>query len=600
MTTSSARPDQLRGFAVDLRRRVDSTAADVDALARSVARYRSGCGAAAPLDGIDWIARNRLDRARSLATSVSQIAQAFRGADGSGSPIATAGSVALGDLIIDRWPALATDALLEPRRDRAEHGRAVGDALRTLTATDDWAGLTQLLGELSPVLVADPAFAAALFGALDGQTVIELVDLLAGAGAGLPANSGLGLIQLSRLHNSATHAGAGPGPNGLDADLLGELVSTRSGRNALRLLLTTAPAAPAPEALGELLAPLLLDHDAEGDALPTATSIAVHGTGPGADGDAALLALVSTMPDVALALINAPLSGHRRAGRFSELYGPANGQAQDALAGALDAALHHPDLRGPGNSLARAQVMNDVTAQVSGGPTAVRAPLATVLADTVFEDTAYWATRARRGTADAQGEITSVFEAISRHDRSFVTLAAGLEVKQRAHLSEAVAGRTTDLGALDDLDAISKRLQDGAEQADRPGDPWGWAFAVADKGLDVAQMAVPGAKAAKTVLRPVVDAGLEYGHERSRPDQGTRGSDVERQRVRRRANAWAAIAEDPVMGRRLVTDAGGASLDLGDLRALGTDPDALSELAIWEAAQPADLHALADRLAGPA
>ena len=82
MPQSSARPDHLAGFALDLTAGSGRVDDQVDGVAQAFAHFQRSCPTVSSIPSPDWATRSSLDGARNLATSVSQIARAFVAADG--------------------------------------------------------------------------------------------------------------------------------------------------------------------------------------------------------------------------------------------------------------------------------------------------------------------------------------------------------------------------------------------------------------------------------------------------------------------------------------------------------------------------------------
>lgn len=544
MTTNSARPELLAQFSADLARRSRTTAATVDEVTMAFARYHATCPDGLPLPRPDLDAHQVLGRTAALATGVDQIGAAFARADRQGgATVATASDLALSDAIIAVAPGLFTGVLAEPRRWHEELARRTGAQLAEFADHQAWAQAQELLRRLPEEATDDPQFGAVLFAQLTPHQVLVLANGLFAYGGAQGTEIGTGIRCFSRLHNAATSVWAAQ-PRDRDLPEIGlhdELARSSVGRDALRLLFTTSHLAPSASVLIGAVVPLY------------------------------------------------------------DLGGAINPGTEDEVTRVVDGALHGPELSGPDHDVGRHQLMNRLVTVAAADPRGVDEPLATMLAESVFDDQRFWVERSQRGIPTDRAQITSAFEAIARHDDSFLTLAAGLEVHQREYLAGAVAPiPINDAGDLADLDDLSARLAAGAARADRPDDQWAWAFAAVHAGLDVAQTAIPaGAKTAKIVLRPVVDAGLDWWHQNTIPDPGTKQDQVERQRTRRRANAWAAVAAEPTLATRLdLTVGDGTPMSVDALRSLGTDPDAVTTLGAWERGQPDDLVTLVDRLSG--
>lgn len=602
MSTSSARPDHLSTFATSLTTRSNRVDAEVDAVASSMAHFQETCPDAAMIDRSDLTASSALEQARALAIAVGQVGEAFAWADrGDASSVATANDLALCDVIATAYPGLSGTGLGAPRRDQLADARERGIAIAQLAEEGRWAEIEELLATVPSAWTEDPAYGAALFNELPPEAVRGLVEGMVGRGLGYRNGVGIGLLTLSRLHNAASQTLDESGPHAprMDTDLRDQLSTTVVGRNALRALVGTSHLPAGRTYLDSLVAPLLLDHEAETDISLTLTAGYLVGSGTRRDGDVLTIDAINRVPGAASTLIHGEIPGHLVEERMARLYEVAEGEAQDSLATSLDIALHLPDLAGPDHASQRARVMNQVVHEVSKDPGAVREPLATALADTTFDDLGYWGVRTQRGTEVDRAEVTAAMEAIASHERSFVTMTTGLEMHQREYLAGAVEEHpTSDPKDLGNIDSVSDALEDGAERADQPGDPWGLAFVIADVGLNLAQQALPGGRVAKRIVRPAVDYGLDRAHEASIPDPGDREEQVDRQQVRRRANAWAAVAEEDRLAGRLRPTVGDVTIrNADDLRRLATDPDAVTDLANWEAGQPDDIVALVDQLA---
>lgn len=238
MTTSSARPELLRSFAVDLAAQTERARTDVDAVTRAMARYRAGCGAADPVAGIDWIARNRLDRARHLATSVGQIAQAFTDADGgiAGSAVSTPTDSALARAIDDRAPGLSSGLVLAPTH--TEDGRRLAASLGSLSgaeAADRTARLDQLL--------TSEAMAAGFVNELGTEGLVDLYESITEARRNSeidPAEFDRAMVALAGAFSLAGGPSrrptmpAAPGGGPLDLEVIDGLGDSSSGRMLIR------------------------------------------------------------------------------------------------------------------------------------------------------------------------------------------------------------------------------------------------------------------------------------------------------------------------------------------------------------------------------
>lgn len=603
MPTSSARPQRLHRYASTLDEQAARVLGRVDTVSEALRRYQLACAGGPSLVAPHAAARDRLVQARSLADSVNRVADAFAAADsGGGTALSTTNDVALSDHIAAQHPGIATGDLLAPRRALEDHGRATGRRLRYLIANRRYRDAEVVLRELPDASTRDPGFGAALLNQLPPRTVIELYGNLSSRTVGGWREPGRSERILSRLHNAATHTWETPSLSpSLGRDLVEELARTTNGRNTLRALLGTSALPAGTAYLDRLVVPLLLDHDAEDDGLALAAGRSLTGADGRGDGDAAVLAAVGRNPVTAVHLVSAEVDGHPVDDRVSRLYAVARRDAQDELAGVLDAAVRHPELAGQSHVVERGRTMNRIVEEVAADPGAVGEPLATWLAETTYDDSPYWTVRSGRGTDADRAQATAVFEAVASHDRSFVTATTGLQIRERRCLAGAVKEvPTCNPDELGDIASLTDQFEEGAKRADRPEDRWNWAFAVADRGLDLAQVAVPAGRAAKAVVRPIADAGLSYAHEQSRPGPGHRAAKVEAQTLRRRRNAWVAMAQDGDRADLLVWAVGDSSIhDVGDLRRLAIDADAQVDLGAWERAQPTSLQERVDELVTP-
>lgn len=600
MPTSSARPERLHRYASALDEHAARLQARVDTVSEALRRYHLTCADGPSVGAPDVVARGRLVQARSLAGSVNLVADAFTAADsGGGTALSTADPVALCDLITARYPGIATGELLAPRQELEDSGLATGRRLRYLVENRRYGDVEVLLRELSDASTRDPGFGAALLNELPPRSVIELYANLTSRSVGGWREPGRGERVLSRLHNSATHTWGSPSlSSSLRRDFIEELAATSNGRNTLRGLLGTSAIPPGTTYLDELVAPLLLEHDAGDDGLGLAADRSLSGADGRSDGDAAVLAAVGRNPAAAAHLVSGAMVGHPVDDRISRLYAVARRDAQDELAAVLEAAVLHPDLAGRDHARERGQAMNRIVEEVATDPRRVGEPLATWLAETTYDDARYWTIRSERGTDADRAQVTAVFEAVASHDRSFVTVTSGLEIRERRCLAGAVKEEPTcDIDELGDITSLTEELEKGAKRADRPEDQWGWAFAVADRGLDLAQVAVPAGRTAKAVVRPVADAGLSIAHDKTRPGPGNRATLAEARSLRRRRNAWVAMAREPDRAEQLVWTAGDSNIrSLPDLARLAIDADAQVDLAVWEQGQPTALRQRVDQL----
>lgn len=490
-------------------------------------------------------------------------------------------------------------------KEQEDQGRAAGRRLRYLLANDSYREAEALLRELPDASTRDPGFGAALLNELPPRSVIEFYADLTSRSVGGWREPGRGERVLSRLHNAATHTWETPSAGStLDRALVEELAGTADGRNTLRGLLVTSELAAGTAYLDHLVVPLLLDHDAAHDGLGAAAR-SLSGADGRSEGDAAVLAAVGRNPTAAAHLVSVEMGGHPVKGRIARLYSVARHGAQDELAAVLAAAVRHPDLAGGDRDVERHDVIDDVMVEVAADPGAVREPLATWLADTTSDDPDFWkVTLAPDWSTEAKrAQATAAFEAMASHDESFSTVIKGLEKRERRSLAGAVKRAVKDEptdGDLEELSAITSQtdqLMEGAKRADRPADDWAWAFTAADIGLDAAEAAIPANRGAKVIVRPAADAGLSYAHEKTKPRPGNKANLAETQALRRRRNAWVAVAQDPDRAEHLGWDAGDSSIhDLDDLKRVADDTDDRFDLHRWEKDQPDTYRSLVDNL----
>lgn len=610
MGTTSARPDLLHGLAEGVGAHAARAHGLIEQAAASHRRYVATCPDGDPVPPVELRARGPVDDLAGLAASVRQLADAFATADRGGGPrgVAVVDDVRFADHLATHHPGIAAGDLLDPRRELDADGRRLGARLRALTEDNRLTDAEGLLLELPPEVAADASAAAAFFDELPAPTLVGLVDHLAARSPGGWRDPTRALRELGRLHARATWSGE-PGHRGtsLDRSFAQVLTDTGAGRDALRLLLAVTARPVATAYLRPLLRPLLLDGRPRDRGLGTATvaALAHGGARRSGDRDAGVLRAIARNPVVADHLVRGALVSHPRDERIERLLMLAEDDAQDELTALLEQTIGQDALAGPDHAAERGLLLNDVVAAVATDPDAVRLPLATWLAETTFDEAGFWEGRAGNDIGDDRTGLVSALAAVASHERSFATAVAGLEVRERTALGivvEAPPGEAREavVDALDRMDDLAAVLGEAAERADRPGDPWGWAFTVADKGLDVAQVAVPLGRTAKLVLRPVVDAGLRHAHEATRPEPGDRAEQVAVQQARRRRNAWVAVATSSEHREDLVWDERrsrpGAVTGPADLRRLGTDADGVVVLAAWAARQPADVRALVEDL----
>ncbi|CAN5910060.1 hypothetical protein BH23ACT2_BH23ACT2_19580 [soil metagenome] len=599
MVTSSAHPDRLASYRTALEavaRRAEDVVDDTTAALHS---YRATCpdGEATPAVAL-VLARATLDMARAHALAVGQIGTAFAEADHGNLAAAVGQPARLGDLdlgryLAQRYPGLVTGVLLEPLRAHEQRGTGTGAAVAEATRRGDIIGAGRLLLDATDPDVADPTYAAALLNELGADELVALTEGLALVTTEGPMAPTPPLERLGELHRAASLTWEGGWSHGtvLSPVLLAQMLTSATGRNAVRALTAIPGQRPGRAHLAEVVGPLLVDSRANTDGATTALSHFLA-AGP-VEPDAHLLAIVSDEPDVALHLLAG--TGHPNA--LATAHAGAGPEARDALAQVSATALGHPTVSGPANATARGLVLTDVVETAAADPRAVRPAMAEVVAGSMWSDPTFW-TGAADGPTGAS--MPGAFEAVARHEEPLMGLLIAVDAHEQAVVSDLVSpdphfGRSE----LTKLDFVQGHLRAGAEAADIPDDDWRWAADAAHWSVDTAQKFVPESKqVAAAVARPVLHGAIDQAHRLSMGDPGTSLDKVEDQQHRRRRNAWIAVAGDPAFADALMWDVADSGISsMADLHGLDGSTESGLGLRIWADGQPAEIRELVESFA---
>lgn len=259
MTTSSARPDRLRGFALITTSRIATVTDQLAMLASAIIGYQQTCPDGAAMDRLDIVAKGRVDLIGSLAAEVGQIGEAFARADSSGDPVARPDDVALSDTLVRLFPGLATGGLLDPRQYR--DGQILAQELNGLGPED----AAVVASELGSTLTSPP-MAAGFYNELGADGLIDLYSSIATAHetglvgsdefdlAMVGITDGLRQAGLSLPDNvastSLTDTEIDPGTYGLDIGVIDGLAGSDTGQTLIRHISIT----------GQELDPILVAH----------------------------------------------------------------------------------------------------------------------------------------------------------------------------------------------------------------------------------------------------------------------------------------------------------------------------------------------------
>lgn len=599
MTTSSAHPDRLAAYRVELHaatRRADDVVADATAALHA---YRAACpdGTGSP-GSAPLLARSTLDMARAHAVAVGQIGEAFAAADRGG---LAAGPARIGDLDLSRHvarhsPGLAAGVLLGPLRAQQRRGTAMGTAVTEALGQGDLVSAGRLLLDITDEDAADPTYAAALLNELPAEDLAGLTEGLALVTIEPWLDPAPPLERLGALHQSASVTWEGGWHHGavLSPVLVSDMLGDVTGRNAVRALTGIPGRQPANAYLAEVVGPLLVDSQAATDGAVTSFGhfLADAPAGP----DVHLLGIVGAEPEVAVHLV----SGTEHPNALAVAHARGGPEVRDALGEVTAVALEHPDLATPENAFPRGRLLLDVIETAAADPRAVRPAMAEVVADSMRTDPTFWTGAADGPTGES---MPGAFEAVARHEEPLMRLLIAIDDHEQTIVGDLVSpdprfGRSD----LIKLDMVQGHLRDGAEAADVPDDDWRWAADAAHWAVDQAEDAAPDQyQVAAAVARPVLQGAIDRAHRASMGDPGTSLDKVTDQQHRRRRNAWIAVAREPALADALVWDVGGSDIaSVGDLDRLDGSAESGLALQIWADGQPSEVRNLVESLALPA
>lgn len=563
MTTSSARPDDLRRFERDALR-AESAIATAERLVRhALAAFEGSSPDGGPVDVP--LRTVTADRAalRSLAQRVGMIGDAFQRADrGDGRDVVRLTDERLARLVIEHHPRVANAlvvAALVP-----ELARRLGDRLRE-RAEADGSRIDDLRTSVPRALLSDPTFCRQVLARLGPDRLIVLAqDLAAGQTVASPTPDLRWLADLFAA--GAGTAAGGPTPT------TEELLTTAAGRNAVRVLRASSARRLAPATVERLALSVAVLHPASRDG-----TVAYLAGPDGLDiGDRSLLLEAASLPGVAVRILTGPLAGGPRdpIGRVRDLIADSAAVSQEGLVALLAAALDSPGLR-DGEALT-ASGLAFTTGLVEGIAAVpvddwregdLSGDLA-VLAGTVL---ARWSDLLvpvpgrgdADGGADGRDQLAQAVVRLADDRIAFDTLVAALAAGRRQAYAAALRGDPFPLEATGRFQAV---LEEGAATADVPRRPLDGAVGLAAGALDlVAARKLPPALA--RIATDVIERGRSSVSDAVAEAPGTAAERL-RQVTASSRDLVLAIVDDPTLGP-LVVWAGTGVAHRGQLARLG-------------------------------
>jgi hypothetical protein len=588
-TISSARPEDLHRYHEEIIRHHARTTRALRSAQACAATYEASCpDVALTLPPLDTLAA-ALGRLRGFASKVSTVGEAFELADRQPTGgLARTTDRSLAEVVAARFPMLANTAILgDVATDLAE---GVAEGLRR-AAVDDRTDLAELRGSVPTVLAADPVFARAVLSRLDPHHLAMLTRTI--ADTAYPGSSSPDLVWLADLFAR----GAGT-RNGDASEATLELVRSRAGRNAVRILRAGSTTSLAPGVL-ETVALALVLHPVSTDRPPTHSPFAAFLE----RGDTAVLEDAARVTGLARRLLTGPDPARPVHGRTAAFIERRAGTDQVGVAALLEAALSDPDTVEADGALAPAglELVLGTIAGVSrvdhsGAPSDHLAGEVLDQAARVVvahpQVLAHHTVSSEPTVAQARlEELTSALHHLAESPDHVARLAAGLRAARRD--AQAIALDRGDTFHLELVGRLHAALEEGAVRADVPRRPLDPVLDLAGEAVLLGLASAVGARGA-TLGRPPVEAIRDHSSDLLAEEEGTAARRLSRQ-MASGVELALLLVDHPPPGTEIIWSGSGLA-NRAELEALGGDPGDQAVLAQWVRVQGPAVHDVLDRM----